>query len=266
MLSLLFTSLAFAVANPIQHSVNTVGGHGTVVTSKSIYHEATIHEREYESMLKMRNTDVKHRSEEERPPKILLIYRDILKPGTDVVFKTVEEDAALICAELHCPNSHLAIESITGTKQVWWLTPYESEADVEKIANGYASNPNLIAALMGISKRRKNLVEPGNDLFVKYRADLSRGAQWRLGGARFFVVTVTKGDPPVAGSVFEAPDGTRFILRTAHTRREADSLVVPAGSGAIIFAVRPYWGMPAREWIKADPEFWKANPTASRLL
>ena len=213
----------------------------------------------------MLNTaDVKG-SEEERPPNILLIYRDILKPGTEAVFKTIEEDAALICAELHCPNSHLAIESLTGTKQVWWLTPYESEADVEKIANGYASNPTLIAALTGITKRRKNLVEPGNDLFAKYRADLSRGAQWRLGGTRFFVVTVTKGDSPVAGSVFEAPDGTRFILRTAHTRREADALAVSGSSEAMIFAVRPYWGMPARDWIRADPEFWKANPAASRV-
>jgi hypothetical protein len=33
--------------------------------------------------------------------------------------------------------------------------------------------------------------------------------------------------------------------------------------GAIVFAVRPWWGHPAGERVAADPEFWKANPTAS---
>lgn len=55
----------------------------------------------------------------------------------------IEEDAARICANLHCPNSHLAMESLTGPKEVRWLTPYESESDRQRVANGYASNHAL---------------------------------------------------------------------------------------------------------------------------
>jgi hypothetical protein len=97
---------------------------------------------------------------------------------------------------------------------------------------------------------------------LSYRSDLSRSVPWRLAGVRFFVVTVTRRDRPPEGSVFEAPDGARFILRPVATRDEADLVAEVAGPETTTFAVRPYWGMPATEWIAADPEFWKSNPLA----
>src|ERR1700746_1764510 len=90
----------------------------------------------------------------ERPPRSLQICRDFIEPGRDLAFRAIEEDAARICAELSCPNAHLAMESLTGTKEVWWLTPYESDADRARVADGYAGNPPLVAALGRISKRK----------------------------------------------------------------------------------------------------------------
>jgi hypothetical protein len=94
---------------------------------------------------------------QERPPRILQIYRDSLKRGSEAAFKAIEEDAARICADLKCPNPHLAIESLTEPKEVWWLTPYESEAEKQRVATGYANNPALMAALDGIGKRKKDV-------------------------------------------------------------------------------------------------------------
>jgi hypothetical protein len=57
--------------------------------------------------------------------------------------------------------------------------------------------------------------------------------------------------------------GTRFIFRAAGTRHEADILASEASpETTTAFAVRPYWGMPAKDWIAADPEFWQPNPVA----
>ncbi len=199
---------------------------------------------------------------QERPPQILQIVRESLKQSGEAAFKAIEEDAARICADLKCPNSHLAMESLTGPKEVWWLTPYESESDRQRVANGYARNRALMAALQDIPKRKQGLVGAPIDILANYRRDLSGKASWKVGGTRFFVVTVTKGDPRAPGAVFEAPDGTRFILRPAATRRQADALAAAAGPRTRIFAVRPYWGMPTKDWIAADPQFWKANPMA----
>jgi hypothetical protein len=201
---------------------------------------------------------------QERPPAILEIYRDPVLPGKEAAFRAVEEDAARICAKHGFPNPHVAIESLTGPKEVWWLNAFESEAHKQKVTDEYASNTAVVAGLTEVGKRREGLVGPAVDTFVHYRADLSRGASWSIAGARFFVVTVTKGDPIAEGSVFEADDGTRFVFRSARERGEADLLAAKAGPGTTVFAVRPYWGMAAQEWIAADPDFWKANPAAAR--
>jgi hypothetical protein len=198
---------------------------------------------------------------QERPPQMLQIVRESLNEGSEAAYRTIEEDAARICADLQCPNAHLAMEPLTGPKEVWWLTPYESESDRQRVVNGYASNRALMDALHDILRRKQGLVGAPIDVLAHYRDDLSRQASWKVRGTRFFVVTVTSGDPPVAGAAFEAPDGTRFIFRAAAARTEAESLAAETSrETTTVLAVRPYWGMPANDWIAADPEFWQPNP------
>ena len=80
-----------------------------------------------------------------------------------------------------------------------------------------------------------------------------------LAGARFVVVTMTTGDSDVEGAVFAAarrhPASSFQRSPLGRTRRPRRSI----GPDTRLFAVRPYWGMPARAWIAADPEFWKPN-------
>lgn len=199
------------------------------------------------------------------PPWALLIYRDALIDGREADYETIEEDAARICVELNCPNAHLAMLSLDGPNEVWWLTPFASEADKQRIMDGYATNTALTTALAGISKRREGVVVPGTDVVMTYRADLSGGAPWRLAGARFVVAITGAVDRLRDGAVFEAPDGTHVALRPVATEQEAEAIAAAWSAGARVFAIRPYWGMPAREWIAADPEFWRVSPMASRV-
>ena len=220
-----------------------------------------------------------------------------MKPGAEAAFKAIEEDAARICADLKAPHPHLAIEALTasngrgagspGVKEVWWLNAFESEAEKQRVYDAYAHNRPLMAALAGIGTRRQDVIAAEVDVFANYRADLSRGAPWTIAGARFFVVTVTTrehqrprpergagGKPGAAGppsesergwgpasienvAVFETSDGTHYIFKTVRDRDEADAVAAAAEPQIAIFAVRPYWGLPAPEWIDADPEFWR---------
>ena len=200
---------------------------------------------------------------QESPPKILQIYRDRLKPGEEATYRKIHEEAARICADLRFPHPHLAIEPLSGPKEVWWLNAFESEGDKQRVTAEFMSNRAVAAALDGISKRTAKVTDDPVNTFANYKPELSRGPKWKLSGARFVVVAVTRGEPKLDGSVFEDPDGTRFILRPTVTRQEADVIATAAGPGTIVFAVRPYWGMPAKEWIAADLEFWKSNPMAT---
>jgi hypothetical protein len=71
------------------------------------------------------------------------------------------------------------------------------------------------------------------------------------------ILHLTKLSGPFEGAVFEAADHTRFVVIAARTREEADSKAIAAGSEAKVFAVRPYWTRPAKEWVSADPAFWQ---------
>lgn len=51
----------------------------------------------------------------------------------------------------------------------------------------------------------------------------------------------------------KATDGMRFVVMAARTRKEADTVAAAAGPKSNVFAVRPSWSFPAKEWVAADP-------------
>jgi len=199
-----------------------------------------------------------------RPPKILQIVREPLTPGGETAYKTIEDATARICAEQKCPHPHLAIESLSGPREVWWLNAFESEAEKQRVESAYAQNGPLMAALQRNSRRKAKVTGSHVNVSAEYRPDLSRGVPWAVAGARFLVVAVSREDVSGDGSVFEAGDGMRYMFRPCVSRQQADAEVARWGRDARVFAIRPYWGLPAKEWLEADPEFWRPNPLANR--
>jgi hypothetical protein len=211
--------------------------------------------REFRTWLNARVRDV--------VPQILQIYRDYVMPGGEATYRAIEEDAARICVELACPHPHLAIESLDSPHEVWWLNAYGSETQVQQVAAAYQANVELTAALAAIARRKEAITgRPSNEL-LHHRPDLSTDQAWDLGGARFMVVAETLEEHRLPGSVYEAPDGRRVVLRIATAPEAADALVRAGGLAGRIFAVRPYWGLPSPDWIAAAPAFWSANPAAA---
>jgi hypothetical protein len=78
--------------------------------------------------------------------------------------------------------------------------------------------------------------------------------------------SLTRGSENVFKLVEE--DAARICaqLNCANVPLAMESLTGPISATSepdtTLFAVRPYWGMPAQEWIAADPEFWKLSPMA----
>jgi hypothetical protein len=199
---------------------------------------------------------------QERPPAILEIYRDTILPGQEARYRQIEEDATRVCAELKCPNPHLAIESLSGPKEVWWLNAFDSPAHKQQVEDAYLSNRALLAALQQATADKPRVTGPPVNVFADYMPGASRDRSWPIAGARYFVVTVTRSPRVANGVAFDAPGGARYIMKPVHTQAEADAAAAAAGEGTRVFAVRPYYGRPAKAWIAADPEFWKDNPSA----
>ena len=192
------------------------------------------------------------------PPRFMYIYRDSLRRGVDSAFRAIEDDGAQICADFKCPNPYLALESLSGPHEAWWLNALASEADSARVVRAYAANRPLAEALGAVARRKASLIGTPISGTGFYRPDLSRGPEWSVTGARFVLVTVTRDHRPGNGSVWEMTDSTLYILRPARTREQAEALA--REDGARIFAVRPNWSMPAPEWIASDPDFWRFAP------
>ncbi len=171
-----------------------------------------------------------------RPPQILEIYRDYLKPGAVAANRSLEKRAEHLCKTLGFRHPYLTIESVSEPPEMWYFNGFESQAEVEKLRREYTQNTKLMAALGEIVQQKEPLKRAGStDEFASYRLDLSRGDPWIIGRGRFLVIVFFHSDPPLSGTVFETNDGRRLLVRTARTSSEARALAASAGPTARIF-------------------------------
>jgi hypothetical protein len=197
-------------------------------------------------------------------PRILQIVREPFTPGSEAAYSAVEEDTARIAAALGCPHPYLGGFSLSGSPEAWWFNGYASDTEPAQVADAYARNTLLMAALQQSGKRKASLTRAPIELVASYRPELSAGIPWRPGIGRFLVISVTRGDARSAsrhaGTVFETADDVRVVVAPAQAREDAAAAYALAGPDSYLLAVRPSWSLPADEWIAADPEFWQPAP------
>jgi hypothetical protein len=193
------------------------------------------------------------------PPQILEVYREYLKPDVVKALHQIEVDAAQICIRLKFPHRYLVLESLTGPKEFWYLNAFESQTDLDEVGREYEGNKALTSALaQNLKRKAAYLAAESTNVFLNYRPELSGGTPWAMGHGRFLVAAWTKGSTGT-GTVFEAPDGNRLVIRAVRTRAEADSMAAAAGAGTHVFAIHPELGWPDEKWVTADPEFWRVR-------
>jgi hypothetical protein len=195
-------------------------------------------------------------SRHEEPSRFLSIVREQIRPGCDADYDRNELQIADVSARLNCPHPYLALATVAGPPEVWWLNSFASEAEREGVASSYASNEPLMTALRPLGARKNEVRESLTSVTTEFRPDAS-GSGLRIAGARFLVVNAVAEGRVATGSVFQAGDGQQFEIAAAPDRDRADDLAAHAGPGATTLAVRPQWSFPAEAWIAADPEFWR---------
>ena len=171
-----------------------------------------------------------------RPPQILEVSRDYLKPDAVAANRKLERRAEDLCRTHGFTHPYLTIESVSGPAEMWYLNGFDSEAEVEKLRREYQQNAKLLSALDDITRQKVSLKRlESTDEFVNYRPDLSRGDPWIIGRGQFFIIVLFDGDPPMNGTVFEMKDGSRMLVRTTQTLPEARVLAASGSLRARIF-------------------------------
>jgi hypothetical protein len=201
---------------------------------------------------------------ETKTPQFLLVVRERLRPGSEEAYDKNERQLATVCATLKCPHPYLALASVAGPKEVWWLNAFASEQERDGLGAAYARNQPLMAEMRPLGKRKEDFREALTSSMMTYQRDSSRGAVLRITGARFLVINTSADESAATGAVFEAAGGERIVIASANTRAAAEDLAGRSGSKTTLLAVQPQWSFPAEAWRDADPDFWNSTPVARK--
>jgi hypothetical protein len=229
------------------------------------------------------------------PSPIIYIYREQIKSGKSAAYTQIEEAAARFCAKANCPNPYLAITSLTGPNEAWWINGFDSMDAMEKVWHQYGANQEISQELDRVAEKKADLAFSANIWMARFRDDLSfsstqlsphfisisvihvrpghvanfekmrqflRNVQRNSIGHPLWVYQVTSG----------AEDTTFLVMIPGRTMQEIQATPVPddhlsnlgdlirdaiASSETRLYAVSPSMSMPASSWVEADPDFWK---------
>jgi hypothetical protein len=108
-----------------------------------------------------------------QPPKVLRINRQTIKPGRAAAQERIWTLAAHAMARTKYPATVLALSSVTGESEAWFLESHESFASVEDADAFVEKTPALKWSLGQYETQNGELVSGVHRLLAVYRKDLS---------------------------------------------------------------------------------------------
>ena len=120
------------------------------------------------------------------PPKILQIYREEVKPGKGPAHAQVEAGWPAAFAKANWPSHYLALTSLTGPSEAWFVSGWDSMAAWEKDTKAVEGNTALSAELDALQEKDGELLSGGSGLLLSYREDLSNTPNVDLSKMRYF--------------------------------------------------------------------------------
>src|ERR671932_1845514 len=119
---------------------------------------------------------------QEKTPQVLLVVREQVRPDSAQAYATNEAEIAATCVRLKCPHPYLALASLDGRREVWWLNAFASQREKERIDHAWARNASLTTRLQPLGKRKEQFREALTSTLATYRPDLSAGVTLRITG------------------------------------------------------------------------------------
>ncbi|MBI3670743.1 MAG: hypothetical protein HY237_13295 [Acidobacteria bacterium] len=107
------------------------------------------------------------------PPKVLTIFREEVKVGKGAVHEKFETNFVKASAKAKWPTHYLAITSMSGSSEAWYITPFDSFAAWEKDQKATEKNAAFTAELEKLAEQDAAFINNGRSIVAIYREDLS---------------------------------------------------------------------------------------------
>lgn len=157
------------------------------------------------------------------PPAVLQIGREFMRPGKAQAVAQIERDGVAEAARLNNPHPWLALASVSGRDDHWFLSGYDSYAAVDQEYERVGAIPAVARLFAEMPGRKAELLIEPRIVFARYREDLSYSRGLTAAHTRFFLVTTVQIHPGHGADFAEL----RRIVRGGHQRaRAADNISV----------------------------------------
>jgi hypothetical protein len=124
------------------------------------------------------------------PPKVLQIFVESVKPGKSAAHEKVEIGWPAAFRKAKWPVHYLAMTSMSGPGEAWFMAPYESYAALETDQQNVEKTPTLARELERLSQVDGELLSGTRNLLAVYRPDLSYRPDIDIGQMRYFALTI----------------------------------------------------------------------------
>ena len=164
------------------------------------------------------------------PYKILQVSRESVKPGKSSAHDKLEAEWARSLSAAKMPYGALAIRSLTGPRETWFMSGFPSYAEYTRLNRAYSAIPALDAVSTRLDPQEGELLSDARGMVLQAREDLSYGAMPNLPQMRYYTITRVSVRP---GHVAEFEEVRKLVKQAHETARVADShAVYQATAGA----------------------------------
>jgi hypothetical protein len=152
------------------------------------------------------------------PPKVLQIFREVLKPGHAAPHVATEAGWPAAFRKANWPNHYIAVSSVTGPSEAWFLSPWDSFAAYEKDGQDIEANAALQAEMDRLSALDRDHLSDSASILATYREDLSYRPMIDVPRMRYFQVVTFRVKPGRAREWVAA----RKMIQNVHEKANMD--------------------------------------------
>jgi hypothetical protein len=120
-------------------------------------------------------------------PKVLLIERESVKFGKDAAHAKNEAAFAKAAASSKTPDRYLAVTTLSGPSEAWFLVGFDSYAEWEKAA-AYDEQPKVQALIGPLAEKDGDYISEGSQVIATYNEKWSYKPGMNIAEMRFFEV------------------------------------------------------------------------------
>lgn len=126
------------------------------------------------------------------PPKVLTIIREQVKPGKNFVHNQHEAAWTQAMVKANYGTHILAVTSVTGPDEDWFLVGFNSYADLERDNENFEKNAALRNVMQEFMPKESDFVSEARTMTARYKPELSYQPDFKLGEFRYFSIGVLR--------------------------------------------------------------------------